>query len=164
LLCRYRPNSDGIDYLAYSIYSKASAGSAHTDRINSIESTSDFITSGWIDGNPHYSFSGLKSKILTNIFDISDITSPNGVLTDLTANSSNTVYTATFTPTAGIEDATNVITVNTNWTDVAGNAPTVGTSSDNYQIDSKKPNAPIDLNLADEDDSGSSNSDNLKHR
>ncbi|CAC9556417.1 hypothetical protein, partial [uncultured Gammaproteobacteria bacterium] len=156
-----KPNSDGIDYLAYSIYSKASAGSAHTDRINSIESTSDFITSGWIDGNPHYSFSGLKSKILTNIFDISDITSPNGVLTDLTANSSNTVYTATFTPTAGIEDATNVITVNTNWTDVAGNAPTVGTSSDNYQIDSKKPNAPIDLNLADEDDSGSSNSDNL---
>jgi hypothetical protein len=74
-----KPNSDGIDYLAYSIYSKASAGSAHTDRINSIESTSDFITSGWIDGNPHYSFSGLKSKTLTNIFDISDITSSNGV-------------------------------------------------------------------------------------
>jgi hypothetical protein len=41
----------------------------------------------------HYAF-------FVSTFDIADITSPNGTITNLTVDSSNTVYTATFTPAA----------------------------------------------------------------
>jgi hypothetical protein len=57
---------------------------------------------------------------------------------------SNTVYTATFTPTVDIKDATNVITVNTNWTNVAGNAPTEITESSNYKVNTVTPMAIMD--------------------
>ena len=48
-------------------------------------------------------------------------------------------WTGTFTPTDDIEDTTNVISVGTALTDLAGNAPLSGTSSANYTIDTKEP-------------------------
>jgi hypothetical protein len=65
-------------------------------------------------------------------FTIDDVTSfPNGVLSAFAG--SGTSYTATFTPNASINDATNVITVGTAWTDAAGNTG-IGADSPNFTI------------------------------
>ena len=55
---------------------------------------------------------------------------------------SGTVYTATLTPTGGVEDTTNKITVGTDWSDAntpIGNAPAGSTDSPNYEIDTLSP-------------------------
>jgi parallel beta-helix repeat protein len=74
-------------------------------------------------------------------FTVEDITAPHGTLSAFTVTGDPLVYTATFTPTAGITEAVNVITVGTVWTDAAGNAPAGPTNSANYAIDTIPPAA-----------------------
>ncbi|MEQ6201407.1 Ig-like domain-containing protein, partial [Sulfitobacter sp. HNIBRBA2951] len=71
--------------------------------------------------------------------DLTDFSSENGVLSNLVM-STPTVWTATFTPTAAIEDPTNVITLADTFTDVAGNDGT-GVSSANYTVETVAPTA-----------------------
>ena len=66
-------------------------------------------------------------------FSNTDITVENGTLTNV-ATTDNIVFTATFTPTASVNDATNVITVGVVWTDLAFNSPVAPTVSANYTI------------------------------
>ncbi|MFJ7797079.1 Ig-like domain-containing protein [Pseudomonas sp. NPDC096950] len=74
---------------------------------------------------------------------LADFTVENGALSGLTT-SDNITYTATFTPSASINDATNLITLdNTGVADVAGNAGSGTTDSNNYVIDSLRPTATI---------------------
>ncbi|MDA8741004.1 Ig-like domain-containing protein, partial [Rhodobacteraceae bacterium] len=68
-------------------------------------------------------------------FTADDVTVANGAISDLTGTSDAKVYTAKYTPTADIEDATNVISVGTDWADAAGNAPAAATDSSNYEVD-----------------------------
>ncbi|MBL8157867.1 MAG: hypothetical protein JNM70_27270, partial [Anaerolineae bacterium] len=70
-------------------------------------------------------------------FTNADVTVENGTLGAL-ATSDNVTWTATFTPTATIEDASNVVTVASSFTDTAGNSGT-GANGANYQIDTKAP-------------------------
>ena len=56
-------------------------------------------------------------------FTNADVTVESGTLSTLTT-ANNVTWTGTFTPTASIEDATNVATVGTTWTDLAGNNAT----------------------------------------
>ena len=73
-----------------------------------------------------------------------DLTIANGTLTAVSSTDGGTTWTATFTPTALIEDATNVITLaNTGVQDLAGNAGTGTTNSNNYVIDTKRPTATV---------------------
>lgn len=71
-------------------------------------------------------------------FTSADVTVENGTLGAIDA-SVPTAQTATFTPTAGINDSSNVITVGTGWTDSsAGLNPPAGTStSANYVVSTK---------------------------
>ena len=62
-------------------------------------------------------------------FDNTDVTSDNGTLTTLTSSDGGVTWTATFTPGDYIEDATNVITVSDNWTDLKLNPATSGGTS-----------------------------------
>ena len=84
-------------------------------------------------------------------FDLTDITAPNGTLTNLTVDAGNPlVYTATFTPDVNIEDTTNEITVSNGYTDAAGNTGT-GNTSANYEVDTVAPTLAItaaDSNLS----------------
>ena len=74
---------------------------------------------------------------------LADFTVANGTLSGLTT-SDNITYTATFTPTVSINDATNIITLNnTGIADAAGNAGAGTTDSNNYAIDSLRPTATI---------------------
>ena len=53
-------------------------------------------------------------------------------------------WTATFTPTSGITDTSNVITLdNTGVADLAGNSGSGTTDSNNYAIDGQRPTATI---------------------
>ena len=77
-------------------------------------------------------------------FDNTDLTIANGTLTAVTSGDGGVTWTATFTPTAGIHDATNRITVDmTQITDLAGNTGVGNTSSNNYAIDTQPPTVTI---------------------
>ncbi|WP_229500151.1 Ig-like domain-containing protein, partial [Pseudoduganella ginsengisoli] len=73
-----------------------------------------------------------------------DLTVANGSIASLSSSDGGTTWTGTYTPTASIEDATNVITLdNTGVADSAGNAGSGTTSSSNYTIDTLRPTAVI---------------------
>ncbi|MCW8209462.1 hypothetical protein D8B24_21190, partial [Verminephrobacter aporrectodeae subsp. tuberculatae] len=66
------------------------------------------------------------------------LTNANGTLGPLTPNADRTVWTATFTPTANVNDTTNTISVNlTGVTDDARNAGVGTASSDNYTVNTR---------------------------
>jgi hypothetical protein len=71
-------------------------------------------------------------------FTEADITVINGGLTGFTVTGDPAVYTATYTPTDNLEDATNVISVGTGYTDDSGNTGTAANSA-NYTIDTVAP-------------------------
>ncbi|MBA5607060.1 DUF4347 domain-containing protein [Duganella sp. FT3S] len=72
------------------------------------------------------------------------LTVSNGILSAVSSSDGGTTWTATFTPTASLDAASNVITLdNSAVTDGAGNAGSGSTSSGNYVIDSTPPTATI---------------------
>ncbi|CAK0749955.1 hypothetical protein WCLP8_2080003 [uncultured Gammaproteobacteria bacterium] len=75
-------------------------------------------------------------------FDANDVAVQNGLLSAFSATSNPLVYTATFTPTNDLEDATNVVTVGTGWTDSTSNTSAGSTNSANYIVDTRPPTAP----------------------
>jgi len=77
-------------------------------------------------------------------FTNADLTIPNGTLSAVSSSDGGITWTATFTPTAGIKDTTNVITLaNTGIADLAGNAGSGTTDSANFTIDTVRPTATI---------------------
>ena len=75
-----------------------------------------------------------------------DLTIANGTLSAVSSSDGGTTWTATFTPTSNITDATNVITLNnTGVSDAAGNAGSGTTDSNNYAIDTAPPTANLRL-------------------
>src|SRR6185369_10127858 len=77
-------------------------------------------------------------------FDNTDVTVQNGAVGTFVTADSGVTWTATFTPSANIEDTTNVVTVAATYTDVAGNAGS-GASSANYVVDTKAPTASVTM-------------------
>ena len=79
-------------------------------------------------------------------FTNADLTIANGTLSAVSSSDGGITWTATFTPSAGINDTTNLITLdNTGISDLAGNAGSGTTDSNNYAIDSQRPTATIVL-------------------
>ncbi|MGG4093635.1 Ig-like domain-containing protein [Paenibacillus lautus] len=77
-------------------------------------------------------------------FTLTDLTVANGTLSGLSTSDGGVTWTATLTPTTGITDATNVITLdNTGVQNAAGNAGAGTTDSNNYAIDTRRPIATI---------------------
>ncbi|MFG0805903.1 Ig-like domain-containing protein, partial [Pseudomonas fluvialis] len=73
-----------------------------------------------------------------------DFSVTNGSLTGLSSSDGGITWTATLTPSANVTDASNLITLdNTGVQDVAGNAGTGSTDSNNYAIDTQRPTASI---------------------
>jgi hypothetical protein len=67
-----------------------------------------------------------------------DITVENGVLSAMTSNDGGVSWTGTFTPTANIENATNILSLANTYTDLAVNTGVTATTA-NYSIDTKAP-------------------------
>ncbi|WP_448091514.1 Ig-like domain-containing protein [Pseudomonas lini] len=79
-------------------------------------------------------------------FTNADLTITNGTLTAVSSSDGGITWTATFTPSASINDTTNLITLdNTGVVDLAGNAGSGTTDSNNYAIDTVRPTATIVL-------------------
>ncbi|WP_433941857.1 Ig-like domain-containing protein [Paenibacillus lautus] len=77
-------------------------------------------------------------------FTLADLIVANGTLSGLSSSDGGVTWTATLTPTTGITDATNVITLdNTGVQNAAGNAGAGTTDSNNYAIDTRRPIATI---------------------
>jgi len=77
-------------------------------------------------------------------FSSADLSVGNGSIAGLASSDGGITWTATLTPTAGIEAATNVITLdNTGVTDGAGNPGTGSTNSNVYAIDTQRPTASL---------------------
>ncbi|WEK32362.1 MAG: Ig-like domain-containing protein [Candidatus Pseudomonas phytovorans] len=77
-------------------------------------------------------------------FDNADLTIENGTLSAVSSADGGITWTATFTPTSGISDTTNLITLdNSGVFDAAGNAGSGTTDSNNYAIDTQRPTATI---------------------
>ncbi|MGP6458246.1 Ig-like domain-containing protein [Pseudomonas parakoreensis] len=77
-------------------------------------------------------------------FTNADLTIANGTLSAVSSSDGGITWTATFTPSAGITDTSNVITLdNTGIADLAGNAGSGTTDSNNYAVDSQRPTATI---------------------
>ncbi|QVM93924.1 DUF4347 domain-containing protein [Pseudomonas entomophila] len=77
-------------------------------------------------------------------FTLADLTAPNGALSGLSSSDGGITWTATFTPTINVQDATNVITLsNTGVADLAGNAGAGTTSSANYTVSTLQPTATV---------------------
>jgi hypothetical protein len=77
-------------------------------------------------------------------FTNADLTIANGSLTAVSSADGGITWTATFTPSANITDATNLVTLdNTGVADLAGNAGSGTTDSNNYSIDTQRPTATI---------------------
>ncbi|PKV48296.1 gliding motility-associated-like protein [Aquimarina sp. MAR_2010_214] len=85
------------------------------------------------------------SEPVTN-FDTTDLTIPNGTLSTLSSSDGNITFTAIFTPTEGIEDPTNIITLdNTGVTDTIGNAGIGTTDATNFVINTIVPISTITI-------------------
>jgi hypothetical protein len=72
-----------------------------------------------------------------------DVTVQNGSIGAISPTGDPLVFTAVLTPNAGVEDATNVVTVGTGWTDPAANPPAAATDSNNYAVDTVRPTVSI---------------------
>ncbi|MBD1193311.1 Ig-like domain-containing protein, partial [Vulcanococcus sp. Clear-D1] len=80
-------------------------------------------------------------------FTNADLTVENGTLSSVSSADGGITWTATFTPTANIEDATNIITLdNTGVVNAASNAGSGTTSSSNYTVDTVDDTAPTVAN------------------
>jgi putative cell wall-binding protein len=79
------------------------------------------------------------SEVVTG-FTNDDLTVSGGTLTPVSSSDGGVTYTATFTPAADTEDATNTIDLNlAGVTDAAGNAGSGSVSSNNYGINTTAP-------------------------
>ena len=79
-------------------------------------------------------------------FTSGDLTVANGVISGLSSSDGGITWTATFTPTAGVTDTSNVISLNSGGIiDLAGNLNVGGTDSNNYALDTERPTATIVL-------------------
>ena len=77
-------------------------------------------------------------------FTNADLTVANGTLSAVSSSDGGITWTATFTPTTGISDTTNLITLdNSGVADLAGNGGTGTTDSNNYSIDTQRPTATV---------------------
>ncbi|MDE3739996.1 Ig-like domain-containing protein [Pseudomonas resinovorans] len=73
-----------------------------------------------------------------------DFTVANGTLSSLSSSNGGITWTATLTPDTDVQDAGNLITLdNTGYIDQAGNTGSGTTNSNNYAIDTQRPNATI---------------------
>ena len=132
-------NSDSDTKVQVSLTTTDTAGNTGTivvDKTYTVDTTAPTLSISLSDTNlvpgqtsqVTFSFSERVSG-----FDANDIIAPNGSISNLATADSGRTWTATFTPTAGVNDNTNTISVGNGYTDIGGNGGS-GATSANYAI------------------------------
>ncbi|HJV00403.1 MAG TPA: Ig-like domain-containing protein [Burkholderiaceae bacterium] len=146
-------STTGVSDGTYNVYAQLTSatggltGTASSALSVTLDSTAPTVTVGLGDAALKIGDTSLLtftfSEAVTG-FTAADITAANGVVSGLSSSDGGTTWTATFTPTASIEDATNVITVDkTGVSDLAGNVGSGSASSANYTVDTVRPTATL---------------------
>jgi len=136
-----------LDNSGVQAMASGNAGSGTTDSNNYVIDTQRPTATVVVD-NENLGVGGTSTVTITfneavTGFDLSDLTVGNGTLSNL-STSDNITYTATLTALAGINQASNQITLNnTGVLDTAGNSGSGTTDSNNYAIDSQRPTTTI---------------------
>ena len=131
--------SDSDSTIQVSLSTTDNAGNTGTivvDKTYTVDTTAPTLSIGLSDTN----LVPGQTSVLTFTFservtgfDANDINAPNGSISNLATSDNGRTWTATFTPTAGVNDNTNTVTVGNGYTDIAGNGGT-GDTSANYAI------------------------------
>ncbi|AXJ02601.1 glycosyl hydrolase [Pseudomonas fluorescens] len=124
------------------------AGSGTTDSnnysIDTVRPTATIVVADTALGVGQTSLVTITFSEAVTGFTNADLIIANGTLSAVSSSDGGITWTATFTPAAGITDTTNVITLdNTGISDLAGNAGSGTTDSNNYAVDSQRPTATI---------------------
>ena len=124
------------------------AGSGTTDSnnysIDTVRPTATIVVADTALGVGQTSLVTITFSEAVTGFTNADLIIANGTLSAVSSSDGGITWTATFTPAAGITDTTNLITLdNTGITDLAGNAGSGTTDSNNYAVDSQRPTATI---------------------
>ncbi|UVM27641.1 Ig-like domain-containing protein [Pseudomonas sp. B21-021] len=124
------------------------AGSGTTDSnnysIDTVRPTATIVVADTALGVGQTSLVTITFSEAVTGFTNADLTIANGTLSAVSSSDGGITWTATFTPAAGITDTTNLITLdNTGISDLAGNAGSGTTDSNNYAVDSQRPTATI---------------------
>ncbi len=82
-------------------------------------------------------------------FDNNDLTIPNGMLTSVSSADGNLTFTATYTPTAEIEEDVNIISLDNSGITGTTNTGVGTTESQNFSIDTKTPTSSISISSTD---------------
>ena len=109
------------------------------DLVNDQDSTSTTFAIG-DTGTLNVEFS---EAIDPGTVNLDDFASGAGVLSNGTFDESATKYSATFTPKISIEAEGQVITLGSNWKDLAGNSADVPADTSNYDVDTLQPKATL---------------------
>uniref|UniRef100_UPI0035D42BB3 Ig-like domain-containing protein n=1 Tax=Pseudomonas chlororaphis TaxID=587753 RepID=UPI0035D42BB3 len=126
------------------------AGSGTTDSnnysIDTVRPTATIVVADTALGVGQTSLVTITFSEAVTGFTNADLIIANGTLSAVSSSDGGITWTATFTPAAGITDTTNLITLdNTGISDLAGNAGSGTTDSNNYAVDSQRPTATIVL-------------------
>ncbi|WP_166217909.1 Ig-like domain-containing protein [Pseudomonas atagonensis] len=124
------------------------AGSGTTDSnnysIDTVRPTATIVVADTALGVGQTSLVTITFSEAVTGFTNADLIIANGTLSAVSSSDGGITWTATFTPAAGITDTTNLITLdNTGISDLAGNAGSGTTDSNNYAVDSQRPTATI---------------------
>ncbi|MFL1517505.1 Ig-like domain-containing protein [Pseudomonas prosekii] len=124
------------------------AGSGNTDSnnyvIDSLRPTATIVVADPTLSAGETSLVTITFSEAVSGFDNSDLSVPNGTLSAVSSSDGGITWTATFTPTVGINDTTNLITLNNaGVTDIAGNAGVGVSNSANFTIDTVLPTATV---------------------
>ncbi|WP_236192980.1 Ig-like domain-containing protein [Pseudomonas glycinae] len=124
------------------------AGSGTTDSnnysIDTVRPTATIVVADTALGVGQTSLVTITFSEAVTGFTNADLTIANGTLSAVSSSDGGITWTATFTPAAGITDTSNLITLdNTGIADLAGNAGSGTTDSNNYAVDSQRPTATI---------------------
>ncbi|KPU56927.1 flagellar system-associated repeat family protein [Pseudomonas fluorescens] len=131
-------------------YASGNAGSGTTDSnnyaIDTLRPTATVVVTDSAVGIGQTTLVTITFSEAVSGFANADLTIANGTLTAVSSSDGGITWTATFTPTVGVNDTTNVITLNNaGVSDLAGNTGSGTTNSNNYALDSQRPTASIVL-------------------
>ncbi|NVZ65912.1 DUF4347 domain-containing protein [Pseudomonas gingeri] len=128
------------------------AGNAGTGSTNSANFTIDTVlpTASIVMANPALNIGGTSLVTITfneavTGFSNADLTITNGTLSAVSTNDGGITWTATFTPSTNLTDATNQITLDNSGVQavVSGNVGIGSSASNNYAIDTQRPTATV---------------------
>lgn len=124
----------------------AGAGTAESSNysISTVRPTATVVVSDTVLAAGETSVVTLTFSEPVSGFSNADITAPNGMLSVVSSMDGGVTWTATFTPTDNTSDSSNVITIDLAGVGNAdGNAGTGTASSNNYQVDTRRPTAAV---------------------